>query len=458
MHKPFSIRAAAMLPIALALSAGPAHAGTQDDIAQIKQMLATMKKDYSTRIQQLEKRLAKAEQKARNAESKAQEAAQEAADAATAPVAAAPQSANAFNPGIGLVMNGRYRHFSRPASETAIPGFSLGEEASKGDEGLSLGESELGIGANIDDKFYGQFTASFVSDGGSDGIEIEEAFIQTLDLPAGLGLKAGRFLPGIGYLNSIHTHADDFADRPLPYRAMLNKAYKDDGLELRWLAPTDLFIELGADLLSGDHYPAGGRGHNGIGAWALFAHAGGDWDESNSWKAGLSYLSSEARDRESGDMDAPDTFTGHGHLWIADAIWKWAPHGNPYEHNLKLQGELFLRDEQGVFTPGGGLPADYSADQSGWYAQAIYQFMPRWRVGLRIAGLGADDPGTALAGSSLDTRGHDPRHYSAMLDWSNSEFSRLRFQYNHDASRPIADDQLMLQYVVALGAHGAHQF
>ncbi len=450
MHNRLRHRAA-LLPLALALSITPAFAGSSDDIAQIKQMLVHMKKEYAARIRQLEKRLAKAEQRAKQAET----AAQEAADAANAPAPATPQSANAFNPGIGLVMNGRFQHFSRPASEQAIPGFSIGEEGGKGDEGLSLGESELGISANIDDKFYGQFTGSFVSDGGADGIEIEEAFIQTLDLPGGLGLRAGRFLSGIGYLNSFHTHADDFADRPLPYRAMLNNAYKDDGVEVRWLAPTDLFVELGGELLAGDHYPAGGRAHNGVGAWAAFAHVGGDWDESNSWKAGLSYLDTEARDRESGDGDL---FTGHSHLWIADAVWKWAPGGNPYERNFKLQGELFMRSESGAFTPDGGTPAGYSTDQNGWYLQGVYQFMPRWRFGLRIAGLEADDPGPALAGSSLDTLGHDPRHYSAMLDWSNSEFSRLRLQYNRDESRPLADSQIILQYVVALGAHGAHQF
>ncbi len=137
-------------------------------------------------------------------------------------------------------MNSRYQTFSRSESEPGIPGFSLGE-------------SELGISANIDDKFYGRFTGSFVSEGGGDSIEIEEAFIQILDLPAGPGLKAGRFLPGIGYLNSSHMHADDFADRPLPYRVMLNDTYKDDGVELCWVAPTDQIVELGVDLLSGDH-------------------------------------------------------------------------------------------------------------------------------------------------------------------------------------------------------------
>ncbi len=452
-------RWAVALPAVLLLNAAPVLAGGPNDlkaneIKEIRRMIATMKKEYAARIERLEKRLAEAERRARDAEASARRA----EDAANAPAAAAPQAANAFNPGIGLVMNGRLQSFSRPDSEQAIPGFSIGGEGGKGDEGLSLGESELGISANIDDKFYGQLTASLVSEGGSDGIDIEEAFIQTLDLPGGFGLKAGRFFSGIGYLNSFHAHADDFADRPLPYRAMLNSAYTDDGVELRWLAPTNWFLELGGELLAGNHYPAGGRARNGLGAWALFVHAGGDWDQSNSWTAGLSYLDSEARERESGDESSPDLFSGNSRLWIADAVWKWAPDGNPYQRNFKLQGEFFLRSESGLFTPGDGAPTDYSGDQNGWYLQAVYQFMPRWRLGLRIAGLHADSVGAALAGSSLDPLGHSPRHYSAMLDWSNSEFSRLRLQFNRDDSRPLSDNQLILQYIVSLGAHGAHQF
>jgi hypothetical protein len=46
-----------------------------------------------------------------------------------------------------------------------------------------------------------------------------------------------------------------------------------------------------------------------------------------------------------------------------------------------------------------------------------------------------------------------------MLDWSPSEFSRLRAQYAWDDARDAAtDEQWWLQYVYALGAHGAHKF
>jgi hypothetical protein len=46
-----------------------------------------------------------------------------------------------------------------------------------------------------------------------------------------------------------------------------------------------------------------------------------------------------------------------------------------------------------------------------------------------------------------------------MVDWSPSEFSRIRLQLAQDKSRPDAtDNEVFLQYIVSLGAHGAHRF
>ncbi len=46
-----------------------------------------------------------------------------------------------------------------------------------------------------------------------------------------------------------------------------------------------------------------------------------------------------------------------------------------------------------------------------------------------------------------------------MLDWSPSEFSRLRAQYNRDNSRLNGtDNQWTLQYILSMGSHGAHLF
>ena len=81
-----------------------------------------------------------------------------------------------------------------------------------------------------------------------------------------------------------------------------------------------------------------------------------------------------------------------------DVVWKWAPNGNPKERNFKFQAEYFTRDEDGSFDPASaGTPLAYRGKQKGWYAQGIYQFVPRWRVGLRFDKLASDGVNAALA-------------------------------------------------------------
>ena len=54
---------------------------------------------------------------------------------------------------------------------------------------------------------------------------------------------------------------------------------------------------------------------------------------------------------------------------------------------------------------------------------------------------------------------HNPSRLTAMFDWNPSEFSRLRLQYAWDRARLSEhDQQLMLQYLYSIGAHGAHKF
>ena len=46
-----------------------------------------------------------------------------------------------------------------------------------------------------------------------------------------------------------------------------------------------------------------------------------------------------------------------------------------------------------------------------------------------------------------------------MADWSLDEFSRLRLQFARDKSmQGVSDNQVTLQYIMSLGAHGAHKF
>jgi len=370
-------------------------------------------------------------------------------------------SGNAFNPAISMILDGKFSSYSIPMEEYDFPGFPLAPGSGPPPEGFSLGESELVLSSNVDDYFFGTVTLALDQDADQTEVELEEAWIQTLALPAGFSVKAGRFLSDIGYHNSRHPHAWDFVDAPLPYEAMLGGAVSDTGVQARWLAPTDLMIELGAELLRGDSYPAAGGASSGTGAWTTFARLGADLGVSQSWRLGVFYLAAQAQERESLIGEVPAILSGEGSVAGLDLVWKWAENGNPKLRNAVVQAEYLLRDEDGLLDAGGlvpGLSSPYELSQSGFYVQGTYQFMPGWRAGLRYDRLTADNAAMPPPLEELLQSAGDPQRWSAMLDYSHSEFSRLRFQLASLDSGTGSETQLFVQYIMSLGAHGAHQF
>jgi hypothetical protein len=368
-------------------------------------------------------------------------------------------------PRISLILGGTFAEY-RSDAPPAVPGVLLGPETEPRPEGFSIGESELAIESNVDDQWHAWATVAFENEDGETVAAVEEAYINTLALPAGLALKAGRFLSDIGYQNRIHGHAWDFADVPLVYRALLAGQVKDDGVQLRWVAPTDLFLELGGEALRGQAFPAGGERRDGVNAWSGFVHLGGDLGMTGSWRLGFSHLQADADGRATGEEDGSETFTftGDSAVSIVDVVYKWAQDGNPAKRNFVLNAEYFRRSEDGTVDFDDGVaPAssDYDGIQSGFYVQGVFQPIPRWRAGLRYDRLAADNdvatPDPAFATLADEDAA---QRWSAMVDFSNSEFSRLRLQYNRDETRPggESDDQWLVQYVVSIGSHPAHQF
>lgn len=462
---------------ALALSGAPwavAHADTAGDIAALRKEIDTLRSGYEERLQSLEQRLKAAE--ANNSAPGWGTPAATSAAAATAPPPAAPSAAppssnapaaaNGFNPSISLILSGLYARTSQDPANYAISGFALPPDAEigPGKRSFSLAESELGFAASIDPWWRG---AANIALHGDDTVSVEEAYVQTTALGNGLSLKAGRFFSNIGYLNPQHSHTWDFVDNPLAYQALLGTQYGDDGVQLTWLAPTDQFIELGLELGRGRSYPGGDNDRNGAGMVALTAHTGGDIGTSHSWRAGVSMLNAKAADQTVLGLDAAgapvtSAFSGSTRVWVADAIWKWAPNGNATRTNFKLQGEYLHSTRSGdlVFDPSGAATGgDYRAVQSGWYVQGVYQFMPRWRVGLRTERLNAGTPDYGANAGRYALSDYAPNKTSLMLDFNASEFSRIRLQIARDRAREgVVDNQLFLQYQMSLGAHGAHSY
>jgi hypothetical protein len=434
-----------------------------------------MKESYEARIKALEQRLRMPKlerQRARIHTRAARRQRGERARTGPAPVAAASAPAgatgiSAFNPAISAVLQGVYANLSQDPNQYAIHGFVPSGDIAPAKRGFSIAESELGLSASVDDKVYGNLIFSLAPD---NSVEVEEAYGVLTAVPDGFTPKFGRFLSAIGYLNDQHQHAWDFFDAPLPYQAFLGGQFKSDGLQLKWLAPTDMFLEFGAEIGDGSSFPGTDRNKNGIGSGAAYVHAGGDIGASNSWRAGLSYLQLRPNDRQYAQDDlagnsARLAFSGRSQLAIADFVWKWAPNGNATDTNFKLQGEYFWRKESGDLTydSDGALgltnTSAYSSRQSGWYIDGVYQFRPSWRVGARYDRLAAGSVSYGANGIYLAQESFNPQRYSVMLDYTPSEFSRFRVQWQQSKLRPdVTDNQLFVQYILTLGAHGAHKF
>jgi hypothetical protein len=417
------------VPSALALAllfSSDARSASDAELADIRNEIRSLKSSYEARIQALEQRLKEAEASM--------------AQAAAAPVAPAStgtsgSSLSAFNPAISAVLNGTYANFSKNPNKSAIAGFTPSGAQGPGRRGFGLGESELVFSSNVDPHFAGNLILSITPE---NTVSVEEAYGLYLTAPFGLAPKFGRFFSGLGYLNEQHAHAWDFVDAPLVYQAFLGGQYATDGVQVKWVAPIDQFFEVGVEAGNGDGFPGAARNKNGAGSAVVFAHTGGDVGVSNSWRAGLSYLGTR-----SDEQDA----SGRSRISIADFVWKYAPNGNPRQTNFKVQGEYFTGRIRGAST------------QDGWYLQGLYQFMPEWRVGARYDRLDPRGQDLSIDAPLAESTGFKPQRYSVMLDFNPSEFSRIRLQFAQARLAPeITDNQWFIQYILSLGAHGAHKY
>ncbi len=462
---------------------------TAADLAKIQESLNAMRSFYEQRINALEKKVDTLQKQNTQLTQQASgpSVAVVAPAAALEPVVSRnpPSSLGGgitlprvgpVTPEISLILDGKYS-----AQSQNPDGFMQGFMPSGAENiprGFSLGESELGIAGTVDNLFRAEARFVVAQQGGGFSISAEEAFVETLGLPAGFKVKAGKFFSSVGYLNNKHPHEWDFVDLPLAYQAFFGGQLNDTGAQVSWVAPLEsVYLRLGGEVGQGAAYPNSlNYNDNKPRLATLFAKMGGDMNEASSWTGGLSFVNATTGDRpRTSQLNATDTFdfTGTTNVVMADFVYKWAPDGNPSRQNFKFQAEAFWNAQNGsgvlntaqpyagCQSPCAGL--GYSNVQSGWYGQAIYQFMPNWRVGYRYDQLYGGNSSYGFGANSFNgtvLEPWNPNRNTVMLDWSNSEYSMLRLQLARDTSLGpgLVNNQVFLQYIVSLGAHGAHRY
>ena len=358
---------------------------------------------------------------------------------------------------IEAVLNGKYTSFTR-SGEVVPKGFGVAHEGERGREGLQIGESELIMNSDIGENFSGSLTAAIVREDGADKIELEEAYIESLDgsFLDNTFFKIGRAFWNVGRLNPQHAHADDFADRPLPYRVFLNKAYNDDGIETSYLLPGS--GELGFGIFRGEDFPFGnttGSQGQGSDVWSVYYKSSINLTNSEEVNFNIYHLSGKSRAPNSRISNEDTvTFSGDSDLSIINLGYE-----NTYGFNriFKMSGEYFHRNQDGTFADSEASTGDvnFDDDDSGYYISVVNKFNENLGIGFRYSQLLAADTPLGLVDSALDSGGNDPISYSIMSEWEFDSASVMRLQINHEKPQPnTVDNQLIFQYIMYLGSGG----
>jgi hypothetical protein len=298
---------------------------------------------------------------------------------------------------------------------------------------FQMHESEIGLQSIIDPYARGDFFISF----GEAGVDLEEGYITFTAIPKGFVVRAGKMRSAFGKVNTMHNHVLPWVDRPLVSTNLVGgeDGIDDAGISVQHIlpAPKGIFLEATGQLFRGD------SGEDLQNVFKTFQRsdvstvdhlrAYKDITDSTNIDLGLSY----AR----GHNSAGPEFISN--LYGIDATLRWKPLRRAIYHSFVARSELIWSQRQ-------QLPLEQRA--FGFYASADYQFARRWFLGGRV-----DRSDRSQSADFTDKGG------SVVLTYWPSEFSQLRGQYRFtDYAENKKNNELLMQLIFSLGAHGAHPF
>jgi hypothetical protein len=298
---------------------------------------------------------------------------------------------------------------------------------------LQMHESEIGLQAIIDPYARGDFFISF----GETGVNVEEGYITFTALPAGFVAKVGKMRSVFGKVNTMHNHVLPWVDRPLVSTNLVGgeDGIDDAGFSLERIlpAPKGIFLDATGQVFRGDSADVFQQQQRSDVSTVELLRAYRDLTESTNLDLGLSY----ARGHNSGATAAPGDFITQ--LYGVDATVRWKPLRRSIYHSFVGRSELIWSQRQ-------ELPREQRS--FGFYASGDYQFGRRWFAGGRF------DWSDRSRFDSLTDKGA-----AATLTYWPSEFSQLRGEYRFTHYAENRDsNELLMQLIFSLGAHGAHPF
>jgi len=298
---------------------------------------------------------------------------------------------------------------------------------------FQMHESEIGLQAIIDPYARGDFFLSF----GEEGVDLEEGYITFTALPGSFVVKGGKMRAAFGKVNTLHNHVLPWIDRPLVTTNLVGgeDGIDDAGLSIQRIipAPGGLFLEATGQVFRGDsgdeNSPLFHSSRSSDLSTVAHLRSYKDLNEATNLDIGFSY----AR----GHNDQGTDFLTN--LYGIDATLRWKPLRRAIYHSFVGRGEFIWSQRQ-------ELPTEQKS--FGFYTSADYQLGRRWFLGGRY-----DYSERARFSNLLDQGG------SVVLTYWPSEFSQVRGQYRHTSyAEGRQANEVLLQLLFSLGAHGAHPF
>ena len=331
----------------------------------------------------------------------------------------ASAAAKALNPDIGIIGN-----FVGAAGHNSVNQLPA----------LALQESEISLQSIVDPYARADFFLAI----GENDIEVEEGYVTFTSVPWGFVPRVGRMRAAFGRVNTFHNHTLPWVDRPLVAFNLMGGSLteadvgiKDTGISISRIlpAPKGIFLEGTGEVFRGD---SGSLFHSSRRTdVSVVGHLRGyrDLTESTNIELGGSYTR--------GHNDLGSNFITQ--LYAMDATLRWKPVRGPRLHSFAARTELVWSNREQV-----------AATQRafGFFASAEYQLGRRWFTGGRY-----DWSERAQNALQQDSGG------SLVLTYWPSEFSQIRGQLRrtHYAEGQTANE-LLLQVLFTIGAHGAHPF
>jgi hypothetical protein len=411
------------MPWPAAAQSPPADpAALQQEIAQLRKELDELKGRYEDRLAALEAKLTSQPVEQTAAVPAPPPPPPALQDTAGAPATGQPAQAasNVFNPSTAVIGN----FLGAAGKNTVNPA-----------PALQMPESEVSFQAVVDPYARADFFMAF----GEEGVDLEEGFITFPTLPGGVLMRVGKMRSAFGKVNTLHTHVLPWTDRPLVTENLLggDEGLTDAGISVARLIPNPwTFLEATGQVFrgdSGDVFQSSSRGD-----LSFVGHLRGyqDITESSNIDLGFSYAHGYNASGLEDDLFDDSRSTS---LFGVDATYRWKPLQRAIYTSVLGRGELVWsrRDQPN------GLQESF-----GMYVSGDYQFARRWFAGLRY-----DRSALASVDTLHDTGG------SLTLTYKPTEFSLIRGQYRRtNFALGETANEVLFQFLFAIGAHGAHPF